>query len=165
MIRASVGHENENGGQYQQWDIPVGQDTTAVNVDHLSTLTGDNSVRPSLALASIIIKVNHARAKNITIICGPISLEIFKKQLVAVFRSGRYLPNLAERAHSYLSFIGTAYARETVSTLPSVHENCILLFKLTKQLGQLGHTHLRKFASAMLSACAAVSSTPVLEQQ
>jgi hypothetical protein len=34
-IRASVGHEKENGGQYQQWDVPIGQDTTAVNVDHL----------------------------------------------------------------------------------------------------------------------------------
>jgi hypothetical protein len=41
MICASVVHK-KNGEQYQQWDVPVGQDTTTVNVDHvLSTLTGD----------------------------------------------------------------------------------------------------------------------------
>ena len=24
----SVGHEKDNGEEYQQWDVPVGQDTT-----------------------------------------------------------------------------------------------------------------------------------------
>jgi hypothetical protein len=34
-IRVSVGHEKKNTEQYQQWDVPVGQNTIAVNVDHL----------------------------------------------------------------------------------------------------------------------------------
>src|SRR6266566_547386 len=33
----------------------------------LSTLTGDDSARSSLALASVVIKLNHTRAKNINL--------------------------------------------------------------------------------------------------
>ena len=44
-------HVKEKGGQYQEWDVPVGQDTTAVNVDHLfSTPTCDDSVQSPFAL-------------------------------------------------------------------------------------------------------------------
>jgi len=35
MICMSVGNKKKNGEKYQQWDVPVGQDTTAVNADHL----------------------------------------------------------------------------------------------------------------------------------
>ena len=35
MIRASVEHEKKNGEQYRQWDVPVGKDTTPINVDYL----------------------------------------------------------------------------------------------------------------------------------
>jgi hypothetical protein len=35
MIRASVGYAKKNGEQYQLWDVPVGQDTTAVYIDYL----------------------------------------------------------------------------------------------------------------------------------
>ena len=62
MVRASAEHERTNGEQYQQWDVPVGQDTSAVNVGRfhvLSTLTGDSSARSSLALAPIVIELNH----------------------------------------------------------------------------------------------------------
>jgi hypothetical protein len=51
-------------------EVPVGQDTSTVNVDHLhvlSALTGDNSARSSLLLASVDIKVDHTRAKNINL--------------------------------------------------------------------------------------------------
>ena len=43
---------------------------------------------------------------------------MFKKKLVAVFHSGGTLPNLDEGGHSYLSFIGTAYADNTAPTAP-----------------------------------------------
>jgi hypothetical protein len=112
MICASVGHEKKNG-EYQQWDVPVGQDTTTVNVDHLlpGALHSHRrySARSSLALASVVIKLNHTRAKNINL----------RSDLVAVFHSGRSFANLAEGGHSHLRFIGTAHAGKTAPIVPS----------------------------------------------
>lgn len=72
MVRASVGHEEKNGQQCQQWDVPFAQDTTAVlNVGHPRALHCHrryyNSAWLLSALASVDIKINHTRTKNINL--------------------------------------------------------------------------------------------------
>jgi hypothetical protein len=69
MVRASVGHEEKNCQQYQQWDVPFAQDTTAIlNVGHPRSLHSHrryyNSARSLSALVTVDIKINHTRAKN-----------------------------------------------------------------------------------------------------
>jgi hypothetical protein len=138
MICASVVHK-KNGEQYQHWDVPVGQDAITVNVDHLLPHALHShrrySARSSLALASVAIKVNHTRAKNINL----------RSDLVAVVHNGRSLANLAEGGHSYLSFIGTAYADKTAPTVLSTKTS---LFSLNcwNSSASVG---IHNFASAM----------------
>jgi hypothetical protein len=139
MICASNEHEKNNGEEYQHWDVPVGQDTTAVNVDHLLQRALHShrrySARSSLALASVVIKVNHTRAQNINL----------RSDLVAVFHSGRSLANLADGEHSYLSFIGTAYADKTAPTVLSTKTSSFSL-NCWNSSASVG---IHNFASAM----------------
>ena len=57
-------------------------------------------------------------------------MTIFKKQLVAVFHNGRSLPNLDEREHSYLTFIGTAYADKTAPIVSSTRTYILAISKI-----------------------------------
>jgi hypothetical protein len=105
----------------------------------LSTRTGDSSVRSSLALASVVIKVNHTQAKTINLRS----------------ESGRSLPNLEERRRSYLYFIGTAYADKTAPTVPSTKTtSCCLNLLLGTDRPAWAFTSLP--ARCRLFICAAV---------